>query len=117
MGREKMEEKGGEEMSLEAIKQVTETEQQGQQRKAEAAAAAKKAVADAERAGQAALEEARTQAEAQVSAFMKEAEERASKHTQQVLAETGKSCDALRKAAEGRMKQAAALIVGRVVNS
>ena len=44
-------------MSLEAIKQVTETEQQGQQRKAEAAAAAKKAVADAERDGKARLAE------------------------------------------------------------
>ena len=43
-------------MSLEAIKQVTETEQLGRQRKAEAAAAAKKTVADAEKAGLAALE-------------------------------------------------------------
>lgn len=104
-------------MSLEAIKQVTETEQLGRQRKTEAAATAKKTVADAEKAGLAALEEARSRAEAQVNAFMKEAEERASKHTKQVIAGAEKACDALRKSAEGRMDQAAALIVRRVVNS
>ena len=46
---------------------------------------------------------------------MKEAEERASKHTKQVIAGAEKACDALRKSAEGRMDQAAALIVRRGV--
>ncbi len=104
-------------MSLEAMKRVTETEQQGQQRRAEAAAAAKRTVSEADRAGAAALEEARSRAEAQVQGFMREAEEKASKHTAQVTAETQKACDALRRAAEGRMDQAAALIVRRVVNA
>lgn len=104
-------------MPLEAMKRVTETEQQGQRRKAEAAAAAKKTVADAERAGLAALEEARAKAEAQVAGLMREAEAKAAKHTEQVTAETKKACDTLRKAAAGRMDQAAALIVRRVVNA
>ena len=45
-------------MSLEAIKQVEQTEAETKQRKAEAAAAAKKRIADAEQAGQEALRSA-----------------------------------------------------------
>ena len=62
------------------------------------------------------MSSARIQAEAQVKGFLQEAEERASKHTEQVLAETRQACDALRQEAEGRLADAAALIVRRVVN-
>ena len=44
-------------MSLEAIKQVTQAEDEHRARKAEAQAEAKRLVADAERAGRARLEE------------------------------------------------------------
>ena len=101
--------KGGEDMSLEGIKQVTEAETLAQQRKNEALAQAKKTVADARRAGEERLSSARIQAEAQVKGFLQEAEERASKHTEQVLAETRQACDALRQEAEGRLADAAAL--------
>ena len=47
---------------------------------------------------------------------MKDAEDRASKHAEQVMEETRAACGKLRQEAEGRMAQAAALIVGRVVN-
>lgn len=109
--------KGGESMSLEAIKQVTEAELTHKQRKAEAQAEAKRTVAEAERAGKARLAEARAQAEAQVRAFMKQAEETAAKHAAQVNGETQKTCDALRSKAEGRLAQAAESIVRRVVKS
>ena len=91
--------KGGEEMSLEGIKQVTEAETLAQQRRNEALAQAKKTVADARRAGEERFSSARIQAEAE-----------------QVLEETTRACNALRQEAEGRLADAAALIVRRVVN-
>ena len=53
-------------MSLEAIKQVTQTEQDCAQRKLDAAQAAKRTVAEAEKAGQAALDARRGEAQAKV---------------------------------------------------
>ncbi len=109
--------KGGESMSLEAIQQVTEAEQTNRTRKAEAQAEAKRLVAEAERTGKARLAEARTQAEAQARGFMKSAEDQAAKHASEVTAKTQKACDALRAKAEGRLADAAASIVRRVVKN
>ena len=67
-------EKGGESMSLEAMKQVTEAEEANRARRAEAQAEAKRLVAEAERAGKARLAEARAQAEAQARELMRQAE-------------------------------------------
>ena len=103
-------------MSLEAIKKVTETEQDTQTRKAEAAATAKKLVADADKAGRELVESARREAEERVKGFMKDAEQRAAEHNEAVLAQAAASCDALRRAAEARLEEDAALIVRRVVN-
>ena len=107
---------GGEEMSLEAIKKVTETEQDILARKAEAAATAKKLVADADKAGRELVESARREAEEKVKGFMKDAEARAAEHNKAVLAQAAQACDALRASAETRLDEAAALIVRRVVN-
>lgn len=104
-------------MSLDAMKQVTQAEQETRDRKAEALTAAKRAVADAERDGKARLQEARSQAESQVRGFLRQAEEQAARHTDEVLAEKRKACGALREKAEARLDEAAALIVRRVVNS
>ena len=57
-------------MSLEAIKKVTEAEQDTQARKAEAIATAKKLVTDAEKAGREEVESARREAEERVKGFM-----------------------------------------------
>ena len=103
-------------MSLDAIKQVTETHIMTHLRLEQAGLEAKKIVSDAERAGRERLEQARAAAEAQVKLYMKDAEDRASKHAEQVMEETRAACGKLRQEAEGRMAQAAALIVGRVVN-
>ena len=59
-------------MSLEAMKQVTETEQAARARKAEAQAQAKRLVADAERDGKARLAQARAEAEAQARELMQD---------------------------------------------
>jgi V/A-type H+-transporting ATPase subunit G/H len=107
--------KGGDNMSLEAVQMVTETEQRALQRKAEAVEAAKKLVSDAERAGKERVAAARADAEAQARQMMTRAEEAAAKHTETVMEETRRSCDDLRRAAEGKLEDAAALIIRRVV--
>ena len=107
--------KGGDNMSLEAVQMVTETEQRALQRKAEAVEAAKKLVSDAERAGKERVAAARTDAEAQARQMMTRAEEADAKHTETVMEETRRSCDDLRRAAEGKLEDAAALIIRRVV--
>ena len=115
--RNKQMQTGGECMSLEAIKQVTEAEASNRSRKAEAQAEAKRLVAEAERTGKARLAQARAQAEEQARGFLREAEAKAAQHAEEVLAETRTSCDALRAKAEGRLADAAASIVRRVVKN
>ena len=103
-------------MSLEAIKQITQAEQSWTQRKTEAIQAAKKAVADAEKAGQALLETRRAEAQDQVKAMMADAEAKARIQADQVQAETARSCEALKASARQKLDAAAELIVRRVVN-
>ena len=89
--------KGGEDMSLEGIKQVTEAETLAQQRKNEALAQAKKTVADARRAGEERLSSARMQAEAQVKGFL----QKKSLHLQTHGAGAGRDQAGLRRAPAG----------------
>lgn len=103
-------------MSLEALQKVTQTEQSGQNRKAEAAAAAKKLTADARRAGEALLEQTRKEGEAENKALMQQAEERAAQAAAELLDETKAKAGAMCQAAEGKLDAAADLIVRRVVN-
>lgn len=102
-------------MSLEAVQKVTETEQRARERKLEAIERAKKQVADAERTGMERLSTARAQADAQVKAMLTRAEESAAVRTAAVMEETRRSCDDLRRQAEGKLEDAAALIIRRVV--
>ena len=103
-------------MSLEAMKKITEAEQDTQSRRAGAAAEAKKLVSDAEKAGRALVEQARAQAEAQAKEAMAQAESRAARRTEEILAEKRSDCDALRSAARERLPAAVELIVGRGVS-
>ena len=48
--------------------------------------------------------------------FMTEAEEKAAKHTAEVMKDTQRACEELKQAASARLDEAAALIVRRVVN-
>ena len=79
-------------MSLEAMKKITEAEQDTQSR------------------------QARAQAEAQAKEAMAQAESRAARRTEEILAEKRSDCDALRSAARERLPAAVELIVGRVVS-
>ena len=104
-------------MSLEAIKQVAQTEAENKQRKVEAVAAAKKMVADAEQAGKELLRSACAEAEANAKELMVQAEERASVRSAEIAAQSKQECAALCSAAEDKLDEAAALIVRRVVSS
>jgi V/A-type H+-transporting ATPase subunit G/H len=108
--------KGGDRVSIEVIKKVTESEKNAQESKLEAIGKAKKTVSDAERAGQGLLTEARGKAETQAKQFMKEAEEKAAKNEQSIMDETAGACEALKLLAKKRLPEAAELIVRRVVN-
>jgi V/A-type H+-transporting ATPase subunit G/H len=108
--------KGGEIMSLDAIKQVTETEQISAQRKLDAEAEAKKAIGEAERAGRAQLQEARAEAQTKVKALMAQAEKGAAKDAEQIGQQTEQSCEQLKAEARAKLEAAATLIVRRVVN-
>ena len=103
-------------MSLEAMKKITEAEQDTQSRRAGAAAEAKKLVSDAEKAGRALVEQARTQAEAQAKEAMVQAEARAACRTEGTLAGRRGDGGAPRCAARERLPAAVELIVGRVVS-
>lgn len=104
-------------MSLEAIKQVAQTEAESKQRKTDAAAAAKKMVADAEVAGKETLRSACSEADAKVKELLAQAEERAAVRSAEIAAQSQQECAALRSAAESKLEDAAALIVRRVVSS
>lgn len=103
-------------MAFEAIQKVTQTEQTSRSQKAEAAAQAKKIVADAHRAGKELVAGARAQAQEKVKAMMVQAEELAAQQSRQVLEGNAVACEALKKEARGRLDRAADLIVGRVGN-
>lgn len=104
-------------MSLEAIKSITAAEEQSHAALIDAQLAAKKAVADAEKAGLAVIAEARARAEEEVGALMKAAETRAGKSAEELRQSTSNKCAAMSARAEGRLDSAASLIVRRVVES
>ena len=102
-------------MAMEAIKQVTQTEQDAQKRREEAAAEGKLQVAQAQKQARALLEESRQQAELQVKQMMQDAEEKAAQLTQEILACAETECEVLKEQARKRLDQAAARIVEKVV--
>lgn len=104
-------------MSFEAIQKVTEAEQAGREKKAEAAAEAKRAVGEAERLGKLLVTRARADADAQVKAMLADAEARAAERSRKILEDNAAACEALKAEARGRLDRAAELIVERVGNS
>ena len=103
-------------MAIEAIKKVTQIEQDAQKRRDAAAAEGKLLVADAQKAGRKLLEEKRQQAEAQARQMMQQAEAEAAQAAEVILADADKECQALKEAARDRLEQAVELIVEKVVN-
>lgn len=103
-------------MSLEAMKLVADTEQSCAEQKSDALLRAKKLLSDAEKEGQAMLDQRRAEAEAAVKAMIADAEREAVEAAKQAQTQTAHSCEAMRTAAQQQMKASADLIVRRVVN-
>ena len=102
-------------MALDDIRKVTQAEQEGQQLREQAAAAARQTAAQAEREGRQLLEDARNDAYAKAKDLMEQAEQDAAARTARVLDEARQDCDELIRAARANLDKAAALIAERVV--
>ena len=102
-------------MSMEAIRQVTETEQANRERRAAAEAEARKIVADAEQAGKALVQRVREEAAASGKALLTQAEERAAVRAREIAAAAEAESAKQLAQAEQQMEKAAEFIVERVV--
>ncbi len=103
-------------MSLEAVKKVTQAEQDAKARKAQSVVDARKLVADAEKAGAQFVAQAQAKARTESAGMMEQAEANAAAHLNKVIRETEGACDQLRAEAQKRLAKAASLIVRRVVD-
>ena len=104
-------------MSFEAINSITGAESEARAAVAAAEQRAKQMLSDADNAGRAAVEAAAAKAEAELAELRRQADERALKKAAELSAETDTLKSALRFKAEGRLGEAAKLIVERIVNS
>jgi len=109
--------KGGDTMSLDAIKQVTDSEAQAREIRAQAQTQAQELLAEARKTAQAAQLQARKTAQAQVRELLVQAEARAGKAREETLSNFDAECGQLQAKAEKKMDEAAALIVRRVVEN
>ena len=107
--------KGGEEMSLEAIEKIRSAEDEADQARAQARVHAQKIRDDAERAGQALMEQSRRTAAEKTAEVMQAAEERGAARRGEILAAAEKECRALNRQADTHMALAVETIVERVV--
>jgi len=108
---------GGDSMSMDAIKQVTDSEAQARECKAQAQAQAQSILAEARKGAQAAQAEARKGAQARAQELLERTEAQAKQDGQETLAGFDAKCEALKAGAAKKLDEAAALIVGRVVKS
>ena len=104
-------------MSLEAITKIRTVEDGAEQSKADAKAQAAKLVADAEREGRSLLQKGRELSAGVSAKALQEAEEKAAKRRDEILAQSGKDCQKLKAGAAARMDKAVQAILGRVVET
>lgn len=102
-------------MSMEALEKIVAAENGCQDRVAAASVEARQILAEAERAGQDALVQAREEGAQQSKKLLLQAEERAEKQAQKILQAADAEAAALRKGAAERLGKAATFIVGKVV--
>lgn len=108
--------KYGDDMTMEAIEQVTQVEQKARADRAEAEARIKRALDAAEREGAERLQKARLEAAEQGKELLRQAEARAAKAAAEISRNAERDSGALRAAAKARLDEAAKYIVGRVVS-
>ena len=104
-------------MSMEAIKQVAQSEEKAREIRSAAQAQAQTLVDQATKDGQAALAQARQGAQAKAREFLAQVENQGEEISRTVLSSFETDCEALKAKAEERLDKAAELIVGRVVRS
>ena len=103
-------------MSLEAITSVAIAEQEAKNAVASAQAQAKQLLSDAQAAGEASLEAARAKADSELEQLRLRAQEKSRKDVEALKRGQEDERAALREGASGRLADAAALIVERIVN-
>lgn len=103
-------------MAMEAIERITQLEQETARMKEKAAADSRQRIQTAQREARRTLEQARQQAEVQAREMMARAEEQAAELTRQQLRQAEQTCGEMKQQAQSRLKQAAAMIVEKVVN-
>lgn len=104
-------------MPIEALRTITDAEESAQSLKLKAAAKAKQIVADAQKTGEDAVATARMRAEREVERIRSEKAEQGKAKATAQTSELDKQISELRRKAEGRLDEAAQLIVERIVNS
>lgn len=103
-------------MAVEAIQAVTELEERVKKQKEAAAVQNKQRLLEAQRAARLLVEQSRQQAEGEARQKMAQAEAQAAEWTQGVLDQAKQECEALKTQARGRLSEAAAFLVEKVVN-
>ena len=104
-------------MSFEAIKGISDAEVQGKAKVAEAEARARQMLVDAEGAGKAALDAAKSRADSELKLLREKAEKQTAEKTAALDGEMLAEADRLRRAAELKLEDAAARVVERLVGS
>lgn len=104
-------------MSMDAIKQVAESEEKAREIRSAAQAQAQALVDQATKEGQTVLAEARKAAQTQAKELLAQVENQGEEISRTALSQFEKDCEALKAKAGERLDKAAELIVGRVVRS
>ena len=106
----------GLQVSLDALKSITQAEESARKAKATAIQEARAAVDEAERAGLDLITKARRQAEEEAAQLIKEAEQKASKEMEDLARMTVNKKAIMRSKIEKQLDQASDYVVGRIVN-
>ena len=109
--------KGGVPMSFEAISNITQAEAEARAMVAGAEQRARQLAADAENAGKLAVEAAAAKAAEELAELSRQVDDKARAQAEAYAAELENKKAALRAKAGGKLDQAAALVVERIVNS
>ena len=104
-------------MSFEAIKGISDAEVLAKVKLSEAEAQARQMLADAEATGKASLEAAKSRADSELRVLREKAEKQTSEKVAALEHESQLEAEQLRSAAEGKLGDAAALVVERIVGS
>jgi vacuolar-type H+-ATPase subunit H len=106
----------GLQVSLDALKSITQAEESARKAIAAAIQDSRAAVDEAERAGQDLIEKARLQAEEEAARLIRETEQEVSKEIEDLARTTVNKKAIMRSDVEKRLDQASDYIVGRIVN-